>query len=196
MKQNFLISFRRVANAGNEQGFVLVVCLMILVVLTFLGMAALNNTTTELKISGNDNLARTTFYSADSGVFTAPKIIRDTVNDRAVPAIPGGSTLTFVTSAGGTTPDNYFADKILGYNTNPTFIDFTLGNQSADVEVRSLGSFENPGSSTEFGMSYDGAAKQSYHLLYAFVSTGRGPDNAAALIDASYKFMPGTAGGL
>ena len=188
---------RKLSVVGDELGFALVISLMVLLVLTFLGIMALNSTTTELLISSNEKLSKTSFYRADSGIYTAPKVIRDTVSDRAMPAIPFGSPLTFVDSAGGTNPDKNFVNKIL-YNDllSSTFIDFTLGNQAVNVEVTSLGSHENAGGSTEFGMSYDGAAKQSYHLLYAFESRGYAPNNAEAVVEATYKLMPGTAGGL
>ncbi len=50
---------------NNEDGFVLVVTLVILVMLTLLGLAGTRTTTTEIKISGNDKLAKQTFYQAD-----------------------------------------------------------------------------------------------------------------------------------
>lgn len=51
----------------NEEGFVLVVSMMILVILTLIGLAATNTTMTELMISGNEYGAARGFYIADSG---------------------------------------------------------------------------------------------------------------------------------
>ncbi len=41
---------------NNEQGFVLIVSLLMLMVLMIIGIAATNTTTIELGISGNDKL--------------------------------------------------------------------------------------------------------------------------------------------
>lgn len=51
----------------NEQGFVLIVSLLMLVVLMIIGIAATNTTTIELQISGNDKAAKQTFYQAEAG---------------------------------------------------------------------------------------------------------------------------------
>ena len=53
---------------NNEQGFVLIASLMMLMVLMVIGVVATNTTTIELQISGNDKLAKQTFYQAESVV--------------------------------------------------------------------------------------------------------------------------------
>ncbi len=55
----------------NEQGFVLVLSLMVLVVLTLLGISASRTSVTELEIAGNDNLAKMLLYYAESGAYEA-----------------------------------------------------------------------------------------------------------------------------
>ena len=59
----------------NEQGFVLIVSLLILMVLMIIGIAATNTTTIELQISGNDKLAKQVFYQAEGAVAEAFRII-------------------------------------------------------------------------------------------------------------------------
>jgi len=51
----------------NEQGFVLITSLLMLMVLMIIGISATNTTTIELRISGNDKVAKETFYQADAG---------------------------------------------------------------------------------------------------------------------------------
>ena len=53
---------------GNEKGAVLVIALMLLAVLTVLGVAALNTTTTEIRISGNEKVYKQAFYTAEAGI--------------------------------------------------------------------------------------------------------------------------------
>lgn len=52
---------------ANDQGFALVITLMILALLTVIGTAAINTTSFELKIAGNERMARQRFIAADSG---------------------------------------------------------------------------------------------------------------------------------
>lgn len=53
---------------ANSDGAVLVIALMLLAVVTILGVAALNTTTTEIRISGNEKVYKQAFYNAEAGV--------------------------------------------------------------------------------------------------------------------------------
>lgn len=52
----------------NEKGVVLVIALIMLVVLTFLGVASINSSVFEARISGNDRVGSAAFYAAEGGV--------------------------------------------------------------------------------------------------------------------------------
>ncbi len=49
----------------NEDGFVLVICLVMLVVLSLMGIVGTRTTSIELAISGNDKVNKQTFFQAD-----------------------------------------------------------------------------------------------------------------------------------
>lgn len=66
--------------AKNEEGFILVTALVVLVLLTFLGTFASNTTMFELQISGNDKVARDTFFKADGGVQAGVELIEENVS--------------------------------------------------------------------------------------------------------------------
>ena len=51
----------------NEGGFVMVVALMTLVILTLIGIAGLDTSIFEEQIAGNDWGAKQTFYKSDGG---------------------------------------------------------------------------------------------------------------------------------
>jgi hypothetical protein len=53
---------------NNRQGSVIVIALIILVLLTIIGIAATNTSTTEVQISTNALLNNVAFYTADSGI--------------------------------------------------------------------------------------------------------------------------------
>lgn len=64
---------------NNEQGFVLITSLLMLVVLMIIGIAATNTTTLELQISGNDKAAKQTFYQADGGIQVGAELVEDAI---------------------------------------------------------------------------------------------------------------------
>jgi Tfp pilus assembly protein PilX len=60
-RNQFLQSLR------NENGFVLVIAMVMLVILTLIGIAATNTTIIELNIAGNERQASRQFQAVDSG---------------------------------------------------------------------------------------------------------------------------------
>lgn len=65
---------------NNEEGFVLVTGLMILLILTLLGLSATTNTTIELQIAGNDRLHKQTLYQAEGGAITGTELLEQNFN--------------------------------------------------------------------------------------------------------------------
>lgn len=63
----------------NDEGFVLVAALLILLVLTVMGIAVNRNTMTEWRIAMNDRQHKETFYSADAASELAAEILEQSV---------------------------------------------------------------------------------------------------------------------
>ena len=57
----------RQVGASDERGFVLVIALIVLLVATVVGIFAIQNTSIDTKISGNERVATLLFNTADSG---------------------------------------------------------------------------------------------------------------------------------
>ncbi len=72
----------------NEQGFLLVITMLILVVLSLIGLSATNLSRVELQIAGNDRLHKETFYQADGGTEVGANILEENI---ACPAGFSGS---------------------------------------------------------------------------------------------------------
>lgn len=66
-------------HTDNEEGFVLVTALLIMLVLTIIGIAANRNTSTELQIAGNDRTHKQTFYEADGGTEFAAEVLEQNI---------------------------------------------------------------------------------------------------------------------
>jgi len=63
----------------NEEGFVLIVSLLMLLVLMIIGIAATNMTTIDLQISGNDKASKQTFYQAEAGTQVGSELVEDAI---------------------------------------------------------------------------------------------------------------------
>ena len=63
-----MMSSYRASFIKNERGSVLIVGLLVVLVLSLLGLAAMMTTATELKMSGNDRDAKRVFYLAEAGL--------------------------------------------------------------------------------------------------------------------------------
>lgn len=79
---------------NNEEGFVLVTGLLMLVVLTMLGISATTNTTIELQISANDRQRKETFYDAESVANIGTEVLEQNFNCATGFGIDGKSSAT------------------------------------------------------------------------------------------------------
>jgi len=62
----------------SERGFALVIALLILLVLTLIGISAINTTTFETSISGNERVGTDAFYAAEAGIEIGRNQLPDT----------------------------------------------------------------------------------------------------------------------
>jgi hypothetical protein len=93
----------------NEEGFILVITIIMLLIATIIGITAVTTSKTEVSISGNYKLGMQTFYTADSVtqyVLTNPTtfnmtnyaapLAQVTFND---PSLTGSANVTFLSTA-------------------------------------------------------------------------------------------------
>ncbi len=64
----------------KHDGFILVVCMLILVVLSIIGIATVKNTTVELQSAGNDNLNKKTLYGAEASVMLGAELLEQNIS--------------------------------------------------------------------------------------------------------------------
>lgn len=63
----------------KEEGFLLVITMLLLVVLTLIGISATNLSRIELQIAGNDRLHKETFYRADGGTEVGAHLLEENI---------------------------------------------------------------------------------------------------------------------
>lgn len=77
------MKYRFAFMADNDNGFVMVVALQILLILMIIGVAAVMTTNIELQIVGNEKNARQAFYVAESGWQRAFQVVENS-GDKAL----------------------------------------------------------------------------------------------------------------
>ncbi len=142
---------------NNENGFVLVIALIMLAIVTVIGIAATRTSETELQISGNEKLHKLSFYAAEAA--------RGYVADDT--SLYGGDNIT--EGVGIYFPNN--ADPSAAYDLDPT--------QSFKGDVGYTGSSAPPR-----GSGYE-AGKFKAHR-YQMTCDGYGPSNSQSQIEAGF----------
>ncbi|MDA3832848.1 MAG: pilus assembly PilX N-terminal domain-containing protein [Spirochaetales bacterium] len=142
----------------NEQGFVLITSLLMLTVLMIIGIAATNTTTIELQISGNDKVAKQTFYQAEAGTQVGSELVEDNIDKVGFAATDIGlvhiNTLDFYLNEKTATPIDWSTD-----------IDAYLPNSAASnilprTDLIFRGETEiTPGSAIQMVAGYEGKGK-------------------------------------
>jgi hypothetical protein len=176
----------------SEEGSIMIVALMILVILTMIGIMATTTSEIEIQIAGNEKFHKIAFHHADSGIYSTPKIISTSFDDGAEATESGFAYL----GTGGT-----FYREIMGFDPHDTARDirFTLDGRNVDVDVNRIGQVSLAGGSTEFGTGAEGPAGGSgggIGILYGMDSLGEGPSASLSNVDAVYLKVTGVPGGL
>ena len=138
----------------NEQGFALISTMLVLMILTFIGIAGTNTTTFELKIAFNERQANQRFYAADSGWKQSGPYL----NTKATPPDPKNFTL----DTGDTSHDwgKKYYQIVRNYgdgNDGTLNDDFPVADRDGSItnvpywyRVR----YENDNKALEFGANY------------------------------------------
>ena len=211
----------RAARARDEQGFILVVTMLILVVLTVVGIAALDNSTFEIRIAANDRLKRVAFNMADGASYSTGKIITEAIENGADPAyanlsyvnIPDIADLDYdpdlplghpaIDTVANNADD--FSGRVLGFSGPRADgkYDFMYRDPNGRGDI--FGRIESrtasimPGGGAEFAAGAAGAGVGSTAgtaVLYDITATGVASGNARSDIEVRYRKVLGAAGGL
>lgn len=187
----------------NESGSVtIVLAILILVIVTLVGLSAMDTTTVELQIAGNDQRHRIAFYNADSGVYGTPKIISRIV-DTSDPVGLSGEADSIAAGAtwDATTDQDIFFDQVMGYDPYDPTQDIVMGQGgfSTQVDVERVRSRVLAGGGAEFASGAEGigvGASGGVAVYYELDSWGQSTRRAASNVIADYRKVVGVAGGL
>jgi len=185
----------------DQRGSALVVALLMLVVLTLLGIAALTTTTVELQISGNDKVTKKAFYSADGGTLMASELLEQNIEDRswtasvASPRLVGNVsvvTTNFYLNQSSNTPNPMPSDT-----NRDAIYPSTATNTVPHTNIKVRGRSElSTGSAIQLAAGYEGKGKGAagggawvmYDVRAQYVDP-RGNRNTQATIDLGWRHV-------
>lgn len=127
------------STVNNQNGYVLVIAIMILALLTIIGISASNTSTTEVQTSTNSLLYERAFYTAESGLEHLKELLKvQFVQWNAVKLATGASpdwTFALNGSVTGSVATDSDANGIGDYNGGVIWINATLDNVNYSVRV-------------------------------------------------------------
>lgn len=176
----------------GERGAILTIALLIMLALALIGVAALMTSTTELDISRNDRLATESFYVADGGTTLAPLIIEETIEQRALPNLPGVGI------------DSNFLSELMGYSTKNTpnqnpDITMTVNSKEMSVNVDRVSTQVLAGGAAEFAGGYEGigqgAEAGGVGVFFRVDSQGSAIATSSAEVESYYRKVVNIASG-
>ena len=184
----------------NEDGFVFIVALFVLILLTIIGISATSTTTIDLQISQNDKASKIAFYNADGGIYPAVKLISQSINAGAEISVGNLAPITYLARPAGEDPSTDFFSQVMGYDdydAGAPDIQFPLGNYSVNVDVKRTGQETLVGGGAEFASGAEGiGGGSSVAAFFAVDSFGSGPSSASSNVGANYRKVVGVPGGL
>ncbi len=173
----------------SEQGIVLIISLLLLLVATIIGVTALSTSTTSVMIAGNQRLRELNFSAADAGVSISIPIIESTA----------GATYT-----GLVVPNSNLAEEITGAlrmsadtASDSPDIRFDLGRDASatrvSIDIDYLYSGFPAGAAMEFASSYEGLGKGAgtggIGVYYSINSISAGAVGSQAEASAVYRYI-------
>jgi len=190
----------------KEDGYVLVVALLVMAILSLLGIAGMNTSTFEMQVAGNDWNAKRTFYKADGGISLGTEVLEQnfgcatgftnsvikgtvTVNDNILHDNPIYSDVDILTKL-NSPASNYDAAFPSADDSPPSF---DVGYLFFGGETKVL-----PGGDLKMAAGYEGKGKSSAHGGYAKVfeiySQYLGTKNSESIIVAGWRHLVGSEG--
>jgi Tfp pilus assembly protein PilX len=205
-------SFKHTVN--SQEGATLIIVLLVLVSLTALAITAMNISTTEINLAGNDKWQKTGLYNGDGGLHGTPSIIYPNLNpdtDAPLPAAPlaaANADPNTVTDQGcleyinGMTPADFYTlvyakkeDPEADTKANKD-ISFRNCGIAADIDICPRGSQQLSGGGVEFASRSEGTGiSGSEAKVYRITSTGDGSNNSTYTVRGHYRWVE-TGGGL
>ena len=172
----------------NDNGYVLITSLLLLLVLTVVGLAAINNSTVENMLSGNMRLRERNVSKADGGIDIGIRVIEQVMNNGITTGfadiisdadLEDELRTTFFDCDDNTVPDLSYAVNDADNNNVNVDID-KMYNKWGNDAIEFAAGYE--------GLGYGGSG--GFKIFYRINSTGTGLAQSEAQVGSIYQFIP------
>ncbi len=167
----------------QDKGYVLVTSLLMLLVLTIIGIAAIETSTFENTLSGNIRLRETNLATADAGSEISTAIIERAVREQ--------DTKGFTDLIND--PNIATELRSSSFSSDSNDVGFDTGTQTVSVDIDKMYTKWIGGTAMEFASGYEGIGKSGSSGFYAFYrinSSSTGLMTSAAVVGAIYRYVP------
>ena len=171
----------------KERGYVLITVLLMLLVLTVIGIAALGTSSIENLLSGNIRLRESNLAQADGCVEISTALIEQAVRLQNTAGFSNIADAGLPAELRSTEFDYSAADN------TPDVVCDAGGARSITVDIDKMYEYIIPGSSLEMLAGYEGLGKSSANSTYVFYrinSSGTGLASSSATVGTIYRHMP------
>jgi hypothetical protein len=195
----------------NEDGYVLVVALLIMAILSLIGIAGINTSMFEVQVAGNDWNAKKTFYMADGGISRGSELVEQSI--------------ACATGFASNSIEDFHVSKLNIYNNdpiNPATVVSSLDDPKGSIDPKNkydaaypgsggalpdydvgylyFGGETNvlPGGALQMAAGYEGKGKSSAQggaaKIYDIYSQFLGPRNSESIIVIGWRHLIGNEG--
>jgi hypothetical protein len=188
-----------IVHTENEEGFVIVLVLMILVVVSIIGISSNRTSIAEKKIVRNERQYKEVFFDADSGPYTIAKLVSKTVDEKtAQQANDFNFVFLHPTDTDPLALEDHVFRQIMGFDDHDGGgKDVSFANTLSDIKRDRT--THAPGGATEFGSGADGVgtgSKGGVEIYFNLDSDGLREQNRSVNIIGIYRKVPDITGGL
>lgn len=161
---------------NNERGAVLITTLLLIVIITLIGLIAINTATVDIQISGQAKRSSMAFGGAEAGVDLAIPVIEGTLaSGTLVPPAPTG-IITGLDTATLSGEVNGSADNNTDTASGTPDVTVGINRVNVQIDIDRLYSYQLPGGAIEFAAGYEGvgagAAGGGTGIIYRIDSQG------------------------
>ncbi len=195
----------------NQEGFVLVLSMLIMVVLIVIGVTSIKTSRVELEIAGNEKFHQQTFYEAESGISISKEAIRLNHDENPsgftpnrndnwsvdVTVLADNNTVAVVSpnlwqnTGAIICPTDANRDIYFPYNYDDTDPDNVEPHTNITATGRTV---FGVGGALQMSAGYEGVGKGSAaggsHKLYDIVSQRSGYRKSESTVQAEWRFVP------
>jgi Tfp pilus assembly protein PilX len=185
---------------ARQDGVAMLTVLMLTIILTVIGLAAITTTTMDIKLAAGERLRESGTSAAESCMSSGVQIIQQTLASAAIPAaLTAGTNPTITTPLGTGVGQNPLQAEIMGQSDgNPDSAapggtpnaTLTMTGYTVNMDIDRLYARPKSGGSLQFAAGFEGTGTAaSIEIIYrveCYAAGGSGATTTAAKVSGVY----------